>query len=360
MEVFRKNILIICEGEGAEPNYFNFYRNKIIEQKLDVNIVVRPKPKSEEIEAVVDLRKGAKIRQLKQVLKEPTGDIVEEAYRSQPTRYVREAQLGLEENTFDEVWAVYDKDGHASQEEAFNLSQVQTNGKIVNVGFTSIAFEYWILLHFQLNKTPFVKAMCREGRPGRTYWLCGSNIYDQDCGGTNCVCGQIVTNEFLNYSNGKKDFAVSEYAANVNDAILRAIDLRKSLIGNPAPFYDQNPYTNIDRLVFKLLHLKTSDYHFFNQGVQQSTENISLAFSKQPQQVDVEITLIKDQTFILNEDSVVLVDINGVMHNITPRTILSPENNLVQISLSSEQYNNLNPIYIGLKAAPNTYNISEL
>ena len=55
---------------------------------------------------------------------------------------------------YDEVWAVFDKDGYTKHEKAFD--DAQKHG--IKLGFSSIAFEHWILLHYEQNRTAFPKS----------------------------------------------------------------------------------------------------------------------------------------------------------------------------------------------------------
>jgi hypothetical protein len=360
MEEIRKNILIVCEGEGAEPNYFNHYRNILIDKKPDISIVIRPKPKNEEPVGPLILRKGARRRTLKQVLNEPNGDIVEPEYRTQPTKYVREAQLSLEDGTFDEVWAVYDKDGHPNHKEAFDLSLNQINGKFVHLGFTSIAFEYWILLHFERNNTSFQKALCRDGRPKREYRFCGIHQYPNDCNGLKCVCGRIVGQNYLEYKNDKKDFDLNNYVLNVETAIINAIQIRKQYIGNPAPFYTLNPYTTIDRLVFKLIQLVSNDFEFFERDSIQYLDNILIEFNVNNNILNVRLSLIENQTYIINKGLICLINLKGELMDMNERIILNPENNFNEFTINLNNHLLFNPFYVGYKTSNNIICICEI
>ena len=118
----RHNILIVCEGESTEPHYFN---NLIPLAKVawgetyKLYITISPKPSlDEDVEKVISKHKTPrKRRQIRQTAKEVL--IIEEAYKAVPVRYVREAQQGLEDETYEEVWAVFDRDYHPKHKEAF-------------------------------------------------------------------------------------------------------------------------------------------------------------------------------------------------------------------------------------------------
>lgn len=352
---YRKNILIVCEGEGTEPDYFKEIRDILLDNGVEVSIEIKPRPKEKFKKENFKLRKGAKKRELQK----PEIDIpsceIEGIYTAQPTRYVREAQLGLEDNTYDEVWAIFDKDGHPKHEEAFELANVIVGGKKVNIAFNSIAFEYWILLHFESNSTAFIKSMCREAKKPLK---CGSNKHHYDCHGTNCVCGRIVTQNFLDYEEGKKSFNFKKFHPNVNSAIERAILLRKSYIGNTNPIYKLNPYTDTDRLVYKLLHLDKFDLFWFQFNEVQAIEQIEISFIFHKQNINVIINKIVNTTVILNQDLLCLFDINGNKLDCGQRKEMKENSFTITIDLSVIQ--NFTPLFIGIRKNEKEYYITEL
>ncbi len=65
--------------------------------------------------------------------------MVEVGFLAQPTRYVREAQLGLIDGTYDEAWAVYEQDGHPEHTEALALATADPL-QLVHIGFSSDCF----------------------------------------------------------------------------------------------------------------------------------------------------------------------------------------------------------------------------
>ena len=60
----------------------------------------------------------------------------------------------LRETPKDELWAVFDRDGCTKHPEAFNKAEANE----IRIAFSSISFEYWILLHFKYTTRPFSKA----------------------------------------------------------------------------------------------------------------------------------------------------------------------------------------------------------
>jgi hypothetical protein len=352
---YHKTILIVCEGEGTEPDYFKEIRDILLLNEVDVAIEIKPRPKEKFKKEKFKLRKGAVKREIrKPEIVLPISEI-EDKYIAQPTRYVREAQIGLEDNTYDEVWAIFDKDGHPKHKEAFELADVNVGGKKVNIAFNSIAFEYWILLHFESNSTAFIKSMCREAKEP---FNCGSNNHQNDCQGANCVCGRIVTQNFLDYEAGKKSFNFKKFHPNVNRAIERAILLRKSYIGNTNPIYKLNPYTDTDRLVYKLLHLDKFDLFWFQFNEIQSQDSLAIAFNYQNQIVDIVVNKVGNTTIILTTDLFCLFDINGNKLDSGQREVMTGDVFTFSIDLNAIQ--NFNPLFIGIRKNDQEYLITEL
>ena len=81
----------------------------------------------------------------------------------QPLNWVRAGQENLD--TFDEVWCIFDKDGHPRQKEAFELAdKIKTEGKNLNIALSSRCIEYYFLLHFEYISKPLknLSAMKKE------------------------------------------------------------------------------------------------------------------------------------------------------------------------------------------------------
>ena len=118
-------VLIVCEGEKTEPNYFSGLKDHL--ELNSANVVV-------------------------------TGEC-----GSSPMSIVRFAfQLYREErdvgDPFDKVFCVFDRDTHETYQQA--LEQIETAQlKDTFRAITSVpCFEYWLLLHFKYTTAPFVAA----------------------------------------------------------------------------------------------------------------------------------------------------------------------------------------------------------
>jgi len=356
----KKTILIVCEGGGTESSYFESIRDNLIDQKIDVKITISPIPKNENLEKSYP-RKGAKKRTLKKIDIKAEIELrkyeIEKEYKAQPIRYVREAQMGLEDGSFEEVWAVYDKNGHPRHKEALELASREVMGKKVNIAFSSISFEYWILLHFEKCISPFTKSKCREGD---FFYECGTKVHAKDCMGESCVCGYLVSKQYISGSLKKKQFLLSELPS-YSEAIRNAAYLRSHQlkINSNQPIYEINPITTVDRLVFKLLNYPIN-YCWFELDADQKIkhENILIFVQKFRDSISFVIKNINVQRFILNEGFFVLINPKGEIYSFGTREIIDNESKSLIVLFRDLQ--NFDPVYFGFKTGENEYHFSDL
>ena len=115
-------ILIVCEGEKTEPNYFKGAREHY---KLN----------TAEVEICGDC-----------------GSDPMSIVRYAKQRYREEKDTG---DAFDKVFCVFDKDTHASYVEALHALESVTP-RATFYAITSVpCFEYWLLLHFDYTTKPY-------------------------------------------------------------------------------------------------------------------------------------------------------------------------------------------------------------
>lgn len=113
-------ILIVCEGEKTEPDYF---RGLIREWKIAANVVIVGEECDSAPISVVDYA----IEQKKQAPK----------------------KLGVK---YDEVWCVFDHDQHSSLNKAMDKARKHK----LKIALSVPCFEFWYLLHFVLTTKPFI------------------------------------------------------------------------------------------------------------------------------------------------------------------------------------------------------------
>lgn len=112
----RERILILCEGEKTEPDYFRAIKKDTRNTALEIPNCNKNTPK-ELIEEAINLMVKAK----------------------------------RERNEYKEVWVVFDKDNYTKHHEAFDRARA----KDIKIAFSSTCFEFWLLLHFEYTSSPF-------------------------------------------------------------------------------------------------------------------------------------------------------------------------------------------------------------
>lgn len=325
---YRKTILIVCEGQRSEPDYFHNLRNEVLSEHSDVYIKILPIPKDEQKAIEKDLkefieRRGAKRRQIKKALnnKEPEDYIVENKYKAQPTSYVRKAQLAYFEKGYSELWAVYDKDGHPDHERALALSLDQgICDKTVHIGFSSVSFEEWILMHFEYCDIGFLKSQCRDS--SKNTFECGSGSHQLDCNGEKCIVGRIVKKQYLDY-NDSKNFEYSGYASGVETAFFNALASRDAAVDKKM-FFNNNPYVSLDRLVFKLKNIKTADLIWIYDNTLELETGIFVRISTIEGMTSITVLNQSPKSFVIKKGFLKLIMLDFKAVFINERKILNP------------------------------------
>lgn len=129
----------------------------------------------------------------------------------------------------DELWAVFDHDAHPNLGDAFN--NAQTNN--IRIVFSNIAFEYWVLLHFEDTSRPFSKSRDIIG------YLKQQNHFPHYQKGDNSLYEMI-----------KDKTATAESRAKRNRKAMKE--------ANPgARNFEINPYTNVDELLESIRNVDT-------------------------------------------------------------------------------------------------------
>jgi hypothetical protein len=355
-QTLRKTLLIVCEGEGTEPTYFDGLRDKFINALPDYKIIISPKPrreKEEEAQAKQVTRRGGRSRQVKEATNK---DIyipppIPEKYGAQPTRYVWEAQQGLIDNTYDEVWAVFDKDGHPDRERAFYLANQLVNEKCVNIAFSSISFETWVLMHYEYNTTQFEKSQCRTKKESHQ---CGQGTHKDDCAGKLCITGYLKQNGHVPKENEIKKVSYSDLEKLTFAALLRAKNLRQA--NTILPEYDSLSYTTVDRLVFKLLHLQDDFKWISIEKV--SIHGLKVSVKKKVNILHVEFYNPLQGIIILLSDHLKLVNVYGDKIAIAEKRFLKPEDMWqLEVDLSKT---NIDPIYLAFSITDSVNGITEI
>ena len=122
-----ERLLIVCEGEKTEPDYFTRLRQ---EYRLP----------SADIEIVPAAGGGA------------AKSIVEEARRRQKKNQKENKKTG--EPLYDEIWCIFDsEDPHHNPGIYDAIKDANKHG--FHIGLSVPCFEYWILLHYTSDQRPY-------------------------------------------------------------------------------------------------------------------------------------------------------------------------------------------------------------
>lgn len=111
----RERFLIVCEGERTEPNYFECFR--VPKSVIDINV------------------RGFGYN---------TVSLVEKAIDLQS------------QESYDQVWCVFDRDSFPAQKFNEALSLAKRNS--IKIAYSNEAFEIWYLLHFNYYKTAMTRS----------------------------------------------------------------------------------------------------------------------------------------------------------------------------------------------------------
>ena len=254
-------IYIVCEGTNTEPNYF-----KEIADKPEVfkSFAITIYPSEEETNEGLDNR-GESIKtdakNLVKIAREAIGD-------------------------YDEVWAVFDKDGYTKHEEAFeNANKPAPDEKVVNIAFSSIAIENWILLHYEKNKTAFNKS-----KDVINY------LSDQDY--------------FLDDPKDSETLIYAQLEEKTETAIQNAawlrMEMEAELEANDGKIYELNPYVTVDKLVTKLLNFNRFTYGKIGETVTAADMSIqinSFQWKESLLTLDLTITNHQDIRYLVNKSN---------------------------------------------------------
>lgn len=253
----KKAMLLICEGTKTEPNFFAAFRDDKDRCKVEGEIIIQPKPSLAQEDIDVQVNRGSSIRK-KRVLKS-AADVLPPILcpGPQPLNWVNAGISNLD--TFEEVWCVFDKDGHPTRKEAFELVEIQQQaGKNIRIAFSSRCIEFYFLLHFEYIYKAFEKSECNGKIDGKTrFFRCclPDAIQGRACQGDCCTNGYARVKGYWQESKSDESlYPVLKdrlFFAIRNAELVRRESYQKEA---PAtPLYDRNPFVTTDILIARLL-----------------------------------------------------------------------------------------------------------
>ncbi|MVM37816.1 RloB domain-containing protein [Spirosoma sp. HMF3257] len=197
----RRYYLIVCEGTETEPNYFTGLKDNLLLGVIDT----------------IELRV------------EGTGHntltVIEDAQKA------RKRLEDSSSRTFDEVWAVIDRDSFP--EDHFNNAIFKGQAVGVKCAWTNEAFELWYLLHFQF----FHNGMSRKQYKA---------LIEREL-------SQKLGRNYTYQKNSKEMYSLLSKHGNQEQAILWAEKLEVAFVGQ-TDYANHNPCTKVHTLIAKLLY----------------------------------------------------------------------------------------------------------
>lgn len=254
---FKKAMLLICEGSRTEPNFFGALFEDKTRFRFDGEIEILPKPSLENEDVETHTARGGRERPLKRLKGEVPA--VKGAFfpGPQPLNWVLAGIKNLD--TYEEVWCIFDKDDHPKRADAFALAaQERIKGAPLFIAFSSRCIEYYFILHNEYLYHAFEKSECNEKVNGKSRvfrCMLPDAVVGKACDGYRCTNGYARMKDY--WKDSKSDPLYPRLKDHLLFAVRNAEMVRRdSDSKNPTiPFYDRNPYVNVDYLIARLLGL---------------------------------------------------------------------------------------------------------
>lgn len=293
----KTTIFIACEGRNTEPTYFERIK-EIVEEEGEISIEIYP-------DETIDNAK------------------------SEPLGLIGVAQENLK--VYDEAYVVYDCDGYTKHQEAWRKAEKSINGKKVKIIFSNIAFEQWVLLHFECSLNSFSKSQqIIDYLQAKLYYP----VYEKK-----------ITNDIYTFLKDRTSIAYE------NAAWLRY--LQKEAI-NEKSLEFVKPYTNVDELVKRLLG-DTSIICCGLLGEELSIETqfkIKVEIKEEEELLLIELFNGSDRVLIFNQNNIQQIisirtinDINNQVHLFNHETVMIEPNEKEVVRLVLDDFSLVNFLY---------------
>lgn len=337
---------IICEGIHTEPLFFGAMRtwlqeNNIISYDIDILPVPDVKPQDNEL----DLERGKGGRK-KRMLKDEAEDQKEEIKEAcfpgpPPLNWVNAGIKSLE--TYNEVWVVFDKDGHPKTAEAFEKAQTEVNNKRINIAFSSRCFEYYLLLHFEYIYKAFEKSECngkeyfgakKKSKTVSYHCMTDRAVPGKACQGDRCINGYARFKGYWDDSKGV-DSMFNVVKDKLWIGICNAYNLRweSNQRKGDIVFYDRNPYVDVDKLICRLLGYQTIE----NYDKKEIKDGACLCNISRDENV-ITISLKCKSNVAISPNDILIHNVdnkNEIREILQKNIILTPEEPIYAIDLDS-------------------------
>ncbi len=336
-----------CEGENTEPLYFAALKEyiesiEVWNPKLKITISPIPKIDLTEINVTIPHKTPRRKRELNNNAVR-INPVIEDIHKAEPVRFVREAQIGIENKDFDEAWAIFDDDNRNYIKEAFDLSK--ESGKEVFVAYSSLCFEFWLLLHFERSLTVFKKSACRDGD---MIIDCTTGNHEKDCYGSKCILGYLHKKGYISGTSKGKTSMFNITKDRLSIALHNSSWLKnyhsKNKVSNISYL---KPYSNVDELVKRLLNID-DEIIWIEIGECYVVNNLKVLFKKEDDVVKIVITNNKQIIFIVRDEYSAVENENYEIINNGARFVLDPDNSC-DISFEIHGKVNNKPKFISFK-----------
>ncbi|MDR0892563.1 MAG: RloB family protein [Mediterranea sp.] len=274
----KETLLIICEGEKTEPIFFHAIRSEIKGGKYPTvhigEIKIIPEPKIDS--PTVSSRSARKPREVKPDTQGQTDKIMGQP----PLKWVQKGYDELQDRTYDEVWAVFDKDEHPAAKEAFELAKQEVNGKHVHIAFSSRCFEYYLLLHFEKKYYAFQKSECKD--ENKKVIGCGTTLHPaNDCHGVRCINGYAREKGYWQETKkNQSTYNIIKDRLQLGFAGATWLRNKSDKCEGEKPVYQRNPMIwGIDTLVQRLTG-EGREWTFINRAETKPIGDIEISFDK--------------------------------------------------------------------------------
>lgn len=201
----RKYILIVCEGEETEPNYFNALKENLPKGILEV----------------CELKIIGTGRNTESLIKKALQLRIEWEEESR--------------RTIDKLWVVFDRDSFTPTSFNSAINNCKTKKKDVDAAWSNEAFELWYLLHFHYYNTGISRADYQR--------MIESNFVNSGL------------KKYKYKKNSTEMYALLQKYGNQDNAIRNAKKLEETYLGSK-DYANQNPCTLVYKLIQELENLK--------------------------------------------------------------------------------------------------------
>jgi len=231
-----------------------------------------------------------------------------DTYKAQPTRYVREAQLLMEQEGYYCAWAVFDNDKFAHLNDAFNLcEQQQRLGKKLFIAYSSISIEESLLLSHERCSTNFG---------------CSAD-----------VIAYMISRGYIKpgYAKGDAWINFGSLILDINSGLIQNSMLFNSTwsqqLENTKPIYARNPYSDFEKLL-QFLSKDEREIRWIHSGEEFDLDKSRVKIEDRGN--TYQVTNINGSPIVLNSNNCGFINVNlSLISALTTSAILNTGNSIV-------------------------------